>query len=417
MMVKERFVETYGPAKHVIGFGSSGGSYQAHQITDNYPGIFDGIIVGSSFPDVGFSTVNFITDAWLLHTYFTATDTEWTEEEQRAVTGFATYATAPNVAGGARRIDPRSFCGIVPAVQRYHPDTNPTGVRCGVYDHAVNVYGRDPATGFARRPLDNVGIQYGLGALNDGAITPEQFLDLNEHVGGFDDDANIRPERTVGNQDAIRIAYQTGRLTSGGGGLADVPIIDYRAYRDDNPTGDIHVRYHTFSLRERLGKANGTSANHVSLLEDARYANFNTASPLLRHAIIQMDAWLRAVAADTSDDASIDKVVRARPADLVEGCNTRDASPVFIAEELDRDPASECEQLYPTGSFPREVAGQSVAADIAKCRLKAPDPADYEVEFSAAQWGRLTAIFNDGVCDYSKPGVEQQALSGTWHRF
>jgi hypothetical protein len=417
MMVKERFIEAYGPIEHTIGYGCSGGSYQAHQITDNYPGIFDGIVTGCSFPDVGFSTVNVITDAWLLDTYFTSTDAEWTEEEQRAVTGFATYATAPNVAAGARRIDPRSFCTIVPAAQRYNPDTNPTGVRCGVYDHAVNVYGRDPATGFARRPLDNVGIQYGLGALNNGLISPEQFLDVNEHVGGFDNDANIRPERTVGDQEAIRIAYQTGRLTSGGGGLAEVPIIDYRTYRDDNPNGELHLRYHTFSMKGRLEKANGTAANYVSLLEDMRYGGFSTDSPMLRHAITQMDRWLTAITADTSEDAPIDTIGRARPAELVEGCNTRDAEPSFIAEALDRDPAGQCEQLYPSASFPREVAGESVAADVIKCQLKTPDPADYAVDFSDAQWERLVAVFDEGICDYSKPGVEQQDLTDTWLRF
>src|SRR5690606_16593127 len=227
MMVKELFVERHGPMDHTIGFGCSGGSYQAHQMADNYPGILDGIVVGCSFPDVGFSTVNFITDAWLLDHYFTSDpDVAWTEEEQRAVTGFVTYATAPNVAWGARRIDPRAFCDSVPAEQRYHSDTNPDGVRCGVYDHTVNVYGGDPDTGFARRPLDNVGIQYGLAALNDATITPEQFLDLNENVGGFDDDATIGPERTEADVDAVRAAYRTGRLTNGGGGLAEIPIID-----------------------------------------------------------------------------------------------------------------------------------------------------------------------------------------------
>jgi hypothetical protein len=417
MLVKERFIEAYGPIRHTIGYGCSGGSYQAYQITDNYPGIFDGIITGCSFPDVGFSTVNMITDAWLLDTYFTTTDAPWTEEEQRAVTGFATYATAPNVAAGARRIDPRAFCTIVPAAQRYDPDTNPTGVRCGVYDHAVNVYGRDPATGFARRPLDNVGVQYGLGALNDGVITVEQFLDLNEHVGGFDHDANIGPGRTVGDPDAIRIAYQTGRLAGGGGGLAEVPIIDYRTYRDDNPNGELHLRYHTFSMKQRLANANGTTANYVSLLEDMRFGGFSTASPLLRHAISQMDAWLTNLAADTSTDPPIDRIVRARPAELVEGCNTRDPDPVFVAEPLDRNPAGQCEQLYPTASFPREVAGESVAADVVKCQLKPPDPDDYAVTFSADQWERLGAILPDGVCDHSRPGVEQQGLTGTWLRF
>lgn len=417
MMVKERFVERHGPIEHTIGFGCSGGAYQAHQIADNYPGIFDGIIVGCSFPEVGFGTVNFITDAWLLHEYFTGTGLDWSPEQKRAVTGFLRYETAPNVAAGARRISPTAFCDMVPADQRYHPETNPGGVRCGVYDHAVNVYGRDPETGFARRPLDNVGIQYGLAALNDGTITPEQFLDLNGTVGGFDNDANLVPRRTHGDRDAIRIAYRTGRLTNGGGGLGSIPIIDYRAYTDDRPNGDIHVRYHTFSMRERLRAANGSAANHVSLLEDNRYGGFSTRSPLLRSAIEGMDRWLTTL--DRSGEApfDIDEIAEAKPATLREGCLSRDTEPVFVAQPLDRDPAGECEQWYPSASFPREVAGENVAADIIKCDLKPLDPADYAVAFTGEQWQRLLETFPDGVCDYSRPGVEQQGLMGTWLRY
>lgn len=418
MMVREEFTERYGRPDHVIGFGCSGGSYQGHQISDNYPGIFDGIVVGCSFPEVGFGTVQFITDAWLLDTYFTTdAGVAWTAEQRRAVTGFATYATAPNVAAGARRIDPRVFCGVLPAAQRYHPVTNPGGARCDVFDHTVNVYGTDPATGFARRPLDNTGIQYGLATLDDGTITADQFLDLNERVGGFDDDANVVAERTEGDTEAIRAAYRSGRLTNGGGGLADIPIIDYRAYFDDAAAGDIHVRYHTFSMRERLLKANGTAANHVSLLEDARYGLFSTASPLLRHAVTQMDQWLRTIAADDSGAAPIDKVVAARPAALVEGCNTRAATAQFLAQPLDRDPGSECERLYPSASFPREVAGESIAADVVKCQLREPERDDYAVAFTDEQWQRLTVIFAAGVCDYTRPGVEQQDLASTWLRF
>jgi hypothetical protein len=36
--------------------------------------------------------------------------------------------------------------------------TNPTGVRCDLYDNQANLLGRDPKTGFARRPLDSVGL-------------------------------------------------------------------------------------------------------------------------------------------------------------------------------------------------------------------------------------------------------------------
>ena len=103
------------------------------------------------------------------------------DEQKRHVTGFLVYNTAAQRRGRRAPHRPDAICGTAACRGlRYNPATNPTGARCDVYDHTVNVYGRDPATGFARRPLDNVGIQYGLKALNDGVITVDQFLDLNE---------------------------------------------------------------------------------------------------------------------------------------------------------------------------------------------------------------------------------------------
>ncbi|MBP2350924.1 hypothetical protein JOF29_002007 [Kribbella aluminosa] len=413
MTTKELFVEHYGRPEFTVGFGCSGGSYQAHQITDNYPGIFDGIIVGCSFPDVGFGTVPFITDAWLLTGYFARSGLAWTQDQQRQVAGFRNYKTLASTALSARRIDPRRNCGSVPVGLRYDPVGNPRGVRCDVYDHAVTVYGKDPLTGFARRPLDNVGVQYGLRVLKTGVITPAQFLDLNRRVGGFDADANLVPARTEADPEAVRAAYRTGRLTSGGGGLRDVPIIDYRAYADTQPWGDLHLRYHTFSMRARLEKSNGTAANQVSLLEDSRYGLFSTASPLLRHAVKEMDHWLTQLTADGTARPRIDKIVAARPSGLVEGCRGPHG---FIAQPLDRDPATLCEQLFPSASFPREVAGSGVAADVIKCQLVPPVRSEYP-KFTDAQWDQLQAIFPDGVCDWSKPGVDQQPLGGTWLSF
>jgi hypothetical protein len=421
MMVKERFIEAYGPPAHTQGWGCSGGSYAQHQIADNYPGLLDGIIPGCSFPEVGFATINFITDAWLLDNYFkTRAMVGWTDEQKRQVTGFMVYNTAPNVAVGARRIDPRGnisgTCGTLPVSMIYHPVSNPAGVRCDVYDHTVNVYGKDPATGFARRPLDNVGIQYGLKVLNAGVITVDQFLDLNERIGGFDNDANILPPggRSVADLMAARAAYRTGRLTNGGGGLASIPIIDHRGYNDEVPGGDIHVRYHSFSMRERLRKANGRADNHIMVVEDNRFGIYSNTSPLLQRMILTLDRWITAINADPRDIAQIDKVVQNKPADLQEGCQTRDASPTFIAQPQVRDPSTACEQIYPSNSFPREVAGADIAADIVKCRTKPVTPADYAVPFTPAQWARLQAIFPAGVCDWSQPGIEQQPLMGTW---
>jgi hypothetical protein len=420
MMVKERFIEAYGPPRHTQGWGCSGGSYAQHQISDNYPGLLDGIIPGCSFPEVGFATINFITDAWLLDNYFnTRAAVPWTDEQKRRVTGFMVYNTAPNVAVGARRIDPDASCGTLPVAMRYNAVTNPTGARCDVYDHTVNVYGKDPATGFARRPLDNVGIQYGLKVLNDGTIGVEQFLDLNEKVAGFDIDANILPpgQRTVADLDATRAAYRSGRLTNAGGGLASIPIIDHRGYNDEVPQGDIHVRYHSFSLRDRLLKANGRTDNHVMVVEDNRWGLYDNRSPLLQRMILTMDRWITAIKADERDIPEIEKVVQNKPADLQEGCQTRDPTPTFIAQTQVRDPSTTCEQLYPSNSFPREVAGAGIAADVVKCQLKPLNAADYAVAFTPLQWSRLQAIFPAGVCDWSRSGVEQQGLAGTWLEF
>src|SRR5690606_6503630 len=114
------------------------------------------------------------------------------------------------------------------AADRYHPAANPDGLRATVYDHAVNVYGVDEGTGFAARPLDNRGVQYGLAALEAGDITREQFIALNRGIGGFDADLNPVPQRHRADPEAARIAAATGRILHGGGELATTPVIDYR---------------------------------------------------------------------------------------------------------------------------------------------------------------------------------------------
>jgi hypothetical protein len=50
MMVKEHFIDTYGPVRFTIGWGGSGGAIQQYEIADSYPGILDGIIPSISFP-------------------------------------------------------------------------------------------------------------------------------------------------------------------------------------------------------------------------------------------------------------------------------------------------------------------------------------------------------------------------------
>jgi hypothetical protein len=417
MMVKERFIESYGLPTGTIGWGCSGGSYQAHQIGDNYPGLLDGIVVGCSFPDVSHAAISVHSfGARLLYHYFSrSAAVPWTRAQQVAVAGFADYPTLVSMATRADRLNPRGqYSDALPADLLYEPRKNPRGVRCTVYDHAVNVYGRDPRTGFARRFLDNAGVQYGLAALNTGVITPAQFLDLNEKIGGIDLDANFTPERTVGDPAALRIAYESGRILSGGGGLASLPIIDYRAYTD-SVSGDLHMRFHSFSTRARLLEANGRFDNQVMLVESDKHGIWNAQSPVLQDALRQMDGWLSNLANDPSDAPRADKVGRDKPADLVDACFT--GSGAKIAEPQTYGGGGACNRLYPSHASPYLVAGMPIANNVAKCRRKPIDPSDYRVALTPGEMDRLHRIFPAGVCDYTKPGIDQRPLKGTWLSF
>ncbi len=54
-----------------------------------------------------------------------------------------------------------------------------------------------------------------------------------------------------------------------------------------------------------------------------------------------------------------------------------------------------------------------VSNDIVICQKKPVDPTDYVWPFTPEELGALGRIFPDGVCDYTKPGIEQQPLMGT----
>ena len=435
MMVKEHFVETYGLPRYTIGRGCSGGSYQLHQIADNYPGLLDGILPECSFPDVGFATTHTLVDARLLDNYFrNNAGLEWENEQRRIVSGFGSVGSLSNLAAGAARIDPvpgradgrssSEFDAVVPDDVRYEPQLRPAGARATIYDHTINAYGEDPASGFARRPLDNVGIQYGFDALNNGDISVAQFLDLNERIGGFDNDANYVAERMVADSVATRNAYRTGRLLSGSGGLSSVPILDYDYfYTDLEPGGDIHMRFQHFATRERLIAANGNADNHIMWSGGGNFAelaaNGQRFNDIQRLSLSRMDEWLSNIEADTAAGTAREKTIRNKPADLVDGCFTREDNPVFIEEPqiFGAQGSSRCNDLYPAFPAPRQVAGGPLANDIIKCQLKPVELDDYSVALTAEEQTRLFDVFAQGVCDWTVPGVDQSDPDGPWLTF
>lgn len=432
-MLREHIAKTYGLPRWVVGMGGSGGAIQQMLIAQNYPGILDGIMPDAAFPDV-FGTAMAVSDCRLLNRYFQANPVS--SAVRQAFEGHMNVGAAITCAswdagnGDAVLATSGSVtpaCGLNDSSKVYQPLTNPAGARCTVYDINVNSLGRDPANGFARRPLDNVGVQYGLAGLRKGTISTTQFLDLNEAIGGYDVDGNLmKPQRTVADAEGLARAYALGRIGSGGGGLATVPILAVHPYAE--PGGDIHTIYNDIKIREQLKKANGRADNQVVWL----FPNPQLAQvigvpaqvvPLslqLRDLMLArlglMTAWLDGI---TSDPAplSADKVASHKPGDAVDSCwDVRDGT--RYKEEATMSGSGMCNTLYPKTPAPRMVAGGPVSDDVLKCQLKPIADADYSpVVFSAPEKLRLQAIFVQGVCDFGKAGVGQSPLKGTWLRY
>jgi len=410
MMVREHFIERYGEPIYTLGTGSSGGSMQLHSINQNYPGMMQGFAARNSFPELLTFGVP-LGDCALLERTFDTSSLTWTLEQKTAVGGWGTWQHCINnrtwnagyKPNGAVTDAAGCDTGIPPALI-YNPVTNPGGVRCTWHDNLVTVFGRDPSTGFARRSLDNVGVQYGLKAFNAGLIDAEQFLDLNARVGGYDIDGNIVAAREVADRKALRLAYRTGRIDSGAGGLPDLPIIHFRPWRDD--IGDVHDAIRSHSFRARLIATNGTAANHVNMV----CSNVGTGAGRLDlievMAIRVVDQWVENVVSDLRPGSAPAKVARNKPAGLVDECFT--VTGVKIT-----DPAA-CAALYPVHANPRLAAGEPLAQDVLKCKLKRVDARSYPRPLTASQLARLKSIFPQGVCDYSRPGVGQKPLAGTW---
>jgi hypothetical protein len=413
MMVKERLVERYGQIRYTIGTGCSGGSIQQLVITSAYPGLLDGIQPACTYPD-SITTGTEVLDCSLLLAYMDTAASFPPGSPQRAAV-FGQESEGPcrswrEVFGFDRAVaDPTIGCdGLVlgpaqPAYRRpayvYHPTDNPTGTRCTIQDYAKAVVGTLP-DGKAPTLHDNTGVQYGLKALQSRQITPAQFLDLNARVGGYDIDMRRQAGRSTGDVGAIRTLYRSG-LVNDGRQLANVPIIDLRGH--DN--AEIHTDYNSYVLRERLQRANGTSANHVIFTADTPLV---VPPSVAQEALVLMDQWLAAIEGDTSGDPLSAKVLRNRPATAVDSCY------IGGSKITDQD---RCRVAFPYYSAPRIAAGGPFTNDNLKCQLRPIDPAEYGGTLSPADLELLAATFPDGVCDFKRPGIEQQPAAGGWYSY
>ncbi len=438
MMMKEHIVDAYGEIKYLAGNGCSGGSIQQNTAVTIYPGLLDGIQVACDYPD-SITTGLEVGDCVLLVNFYTSPQwaalmTGFTQAQinakKTAINGHLdqlgchswnnSFGNAnkpgnyiPRVvlnANGDMALQPgalpRNNCQL-PAALVYDALTNPAGQRCTDPDAAKQVWGLAPGTTRANLTYDNVGIQYGLGALKSGAISSEEFVTLNENIGGSSVDNLLMPARSAADAAALPIAYRAG-IVSNGQNLGKVAIIDQRGYDEQG----IHYIWRSFSERDRLDLDAGGHGNQViwrygtSLLAPA-------ASGLTLMSLLQMDLWLTALntnvpKAAINDTRTQAQVVTAKPATAFDFCYL--TSDTTFSTKVTNQATCDADARLAIHASPRQVAGGARTENILKCQLKPLATADYApATVTAGQLARLQTVFGFGVCDWSKPSVGQQA--------
>ncbi|HYZ92543.1 MAG TPA: DUF6351 family protein [Actinomycetota bacterium] len=397
VMTKEYLIERYGELRYTIGSGCSGGSLVQQQVANAYPGIYQGISPQCSFPDAWSSAMQY-EDFFLLREYLEAPQkwapgVAWTPVQMGAVEGHPNFANAITFTEAIPDSgNPTRPCPGLDDSKVYDKETNPRGVRCTLQDYMVNVFGRRKQDGFAQIAWDNVGVQYGLLPLMTGTISPAQFVDLNTKIGGWDINKDASPKRVPADRFALGAVYRSGAVNVANN-LDEVAIIDLRG---PDP-GAFHDVYRTYAVRSRLFREHGNARNQmiwrgfVPLIGDSTYVN---------ESILALDRWLTNVEKDRSKLALAEKLVKAKPKDLVDRCTNG------FGVEM---PTAACDAVVESYSSPRIAAGMPFTDDVMKCALKPLRPSDYyPIKFTRVQWETLRGAFPSGVCDYSKPGIGKQ---------
>jgi len=385
MMLKEHIIETLGEIRYTIGDGASGGALLQHLTQDSYPGLLNGIRITNAQDweeSISGAYREFADSGALVHAFNNSTLT-YSTQDRAAIGGWgAANTNVFNIETGRlpdyNQPDDGTNCA---GADSYHAGTNPTGVRCTFQDFMVSIFGRRSQDGFANLVWDNVGVQYGLTALQAGLITVDKFVDVNAHAGGYDVNGVWQPQRSAMDAEVAAMLHRTGNVTYGLQ-LGAVPEIATRSTNNN----DYHYPFRTYVNRNRLIATNGNADNHV----------FWTALPSSVSTFQAMDRWLAAIEADQSADPIRLKIVRDKPADVVNACWI---SGVKITDQ------TVCDVTYPYFREPRTVAGESPTIYTMKCQLKPLNRADYNVTFTDAQWAALQSAFPTGVCDFTMPGV------------
>jgi hypothetical protein len=409
-MAKQRVIDQYGTLRYTIAIGCSGGSLTQQWVANAYPGIYQGLLPTCSFPDTWTSS-NQVVDYHLLDSYFAHKENwgagiAWTPQQEAAVDGDPSTTNAQlSDAGFFPAADPGHACPGTTAENRYNPTTNPGGIRCNTADFSINVFGVRPESewgpeekelghGFANLAYSNVGVQYGLSALREGKITPEEFVDVNKKIGGVNPESiAVESARDTGNPTAFKNAYRSGMINETNN-LGQVPIIDCRG---PNPEA-AHDAYRAFAVRARLERENGTAANQLIWEGPAAITASANCQP---QALPAMDNWLSAVYSDGRSLSLPTKVIADKPAELGDRCYN-------AAGEVTATHSICGTSVVPLPGTPRMVGGEAITTDDSECKLHAMKRSSYPADFSETEWEELKSTFPKGVCDYKKLGVFQK---------
>lgn len=446
LMVKDRFVSAYGVPDYTVGLGGSGGGIQQYIYGQNLPGLLDALIPQYPYPDMVTQTIH-VGDCELLERWMDAKvaqdpDSKWATWSNRTILeGMAAWDDIPNpYFGGEPGLTEciNGWRGLSPLALNPHFGTAPgitaeqqAAVDWTHFEDAVQVYGRR-ADGYARSTWDNVGVQYGLVALNQGQITPAEFLDLNAFVGGWKDQSemvqegcpfieqlcddptqfdpwssrnmNLSPDgltpapRTAADPGAIDAVLSSGLYFRG---ELNLPTIDVRHYLEREL--DMHNTRQSFVIRERIKRNGSPEGNQVIWFVDAvpgepRY------DPTLQ-AFQVIDQWM----------ANLEKypgisVAEARPARAVDSCFAADGELQYAGADawwgiIDDHRAGPCAERYKIYGTSRTQAGAPFTGDAYKCDLQPVRAAVASGVYgdwrpTDAQVARLEAIFPTGVCKY-----------------
>ncbi|NUT43579.1 MAG: hypothetical protein HOV86_26670 [Thermoactinospora sp.] len=438
LMVKERFVELYGRPLYTVGVGGSGGGIQQYIYGQNHGSrIIDAAIPQYSYPDMVTQTIH-VGDCELLERYMDQHPDKWAQWDKRtALIGMNASDTVANPYTGRPGSTEcvKGWRGLTPLSMnpKWTDDNDPEWARMdppGVKDtvhwthweDVKNVYGVGP-DGYARSTWDNVGVQYGLGALTDGVITPAEFMDLNATVGSWKEARDMVQEgcpfvpsacpadfdpwsarnahqgdpapRRTGDPAAIRNVQRSGLVF---GGDIDIPIIDWRHYLEEEL--DMHNSHQSFASRQRMLDHDRDARNQVIWFTDGP-ARFDQTPEALQ----VIDEWMAGILANPRRGVAGNK-----PALAVDRCFTTEGAQIAAGPDvwngiLDRRSPGACTRAFPLYSTSRIVAGGPIEGGVYACRRQPVERAVARGLYgswrpSAAERARLKQIFPTGVCDY-----------------